>query len=97
MKLDISKEWCMNMAKREDGEEIGAGILAVDPMMAVPSTDLSADHADARRIMRMMFLEHDVPQEIMDQYYDTITLAEHEAARRALENSSVSATPEKEN
>lgn len=28
----ITKEWCENMAKREDGSEIGAGLLAMDPI-----------------------------------------------------------------
>lgn len=28
---DISKEWCINMAKKEAGYDIGAGRLAMDP------------------------------------------------------------------
>ena len=32
MKIDIDKDWCLRMAEREDGEEIGAGLLAIDPV-----------------------------------------------------------------
>lgn len=31
MKFKISKEWCVRMASHENGEEIGAGLLAIDP------------------------------------------------------------------
>lgn len=30
--MRISKDWCLNMAKLEDGAEIGAGKLAIDPV-----------------------------------------------------------------
>ena len=32
MKIEISKEWCMRMAQLEDDAEIGAGLLAIDPV-----------------------------------------------------------------
>lgn len=32
LKLDISKEWCMAAAEREGDHEVGAGILAADPV-----------------------------------------------------------------
>jgi len=32
MKIDYTKEWCMNMAQFEADSEIGAGMLAVDPL-----------------------------------------------------------------
>ena len=40
MKLDIEKEWCIRMAQLEGDAEIGAGRLAVDPVLdgeAVPA------------------------------------------------------------
>lgn len=33
-KIDISKEWCMNMARLEGDSEIGAGLMARDPVVA---------------------------------------------------------------
>ena len=33
MRIDISKEWCMRMAELEANAEIGAGALAVDPIL----------------------------------------------------------------
>ena len=32
MKIEISKEWCMRMAQNEGDAEIGAGLLAIDPV-----------------------------------------------------------------
>ena len=32
MKLDIEKAWCIRMAELEGDAEIGAGLLAVDPI-----------------------------------------------------------------
>ena len=32
MKIEISKDWCMRMAQREGDAEIGAGLLAIDPV-----------------------------------------------------------------
>ncbi len=48
--------------------------------------DKSVEHGQARRIMRKILLALDTPnaKQIKEQYYETITLAEHEAARRAL-------------
>ena len=33
MKLDLSREWCIRMAQLEGDAEIGAGRLAVDPVL----------------------------------------------------------------
>jgi transcriptional regulator with XRE-family HTH domain len=33
MKIEVSKEWCMRMAQIEDDSEIGAGALALDPVV----------------------------------------------------------------
>ena len=46
MKVEIGKEWCIYMAELEAGTEIGAGLLAVDPVFddeAVP-TIVSGDN-----------------------------------------------------
>lgn len=32
MKVEIGKEWCIRMAELEADAEIGAGLLAVDPV-----------------------------------------------------------------
>ena len=32
MKIDVTKQWCMKMAQREAGAEVGAGLLAADPI-----------------------------------------------------------------
>lgn len=32
MKVDMTKEWCLRMAQREADSEIGAGLIAVDPV-----------------------------------------------------------------
>ena len=40
MKVEIGKEWCIRMAELEASTEIGAGLLAVDPVFddeAVPA------------------------------------------------------------
>ena len=40
MKVEIGKEWCICMAELEADTEIGAGLLAVDPVFddeAVPA------------------------------------------------------------
>ena len=36
MKIDITKDWCANMAEIEGDAEIGAGLLARDPVMHTP-------------------------------------------------------------
>ena len=44
MKIDVSKTWCANMARREAGAEISAGILAIDPVFDPESSaDPSGD------------------------------------------------------
>lgn len=35
MKYNFSKEWCEKMAQLENGHEVGAGILAKDPLSDV--------------------------------------------------------------
>jgi hypothetical protein len=32
MKIDFTEEWCLNMAQLEADAQIGAGLLAVDPV-----------------------------------------------------------------
>ena len=32
MKMEISKDWCLRMAQHEGDAEIGAGLLAIDPV-----------------------------------------------------------------
>ena len=32
MKIDVTKDWCVDAAKREGGQEVGAGGLAADPL-----------------------------------------------------------------
>jgi len=32
MKIEITKEWCLRMARREADAEIGAGLFALDPV-----------------------------------------------------------------
>lgn len=32
MKINVTKDWCVTMAKEEAGAEIGAGLLAADPI-----------------------------------------------------------------
>lgn len=32
MRIDVTKDWCLRMAELEADEEIGAGLLAVDPI-----------------------------------------------------------------
>lgn len=36
MELKVSKEWCLNMAKLESDEEIGAGIISYNPILYNP-------------------------------------------------------------
>jgi len=41
MKVNISKEWCENMARLENDSEIGAGVVGRDPclvMKTIPGT-----------------------------------------------------------
>ena len=37
MTFEISKKWCRNAAIREDGFDIGAGVIAADPVFAPDS------------------------------------------------------------
>lgn len=32
MKIDVTKDWCMTMAQLEAGVEVGAGLIAADPI-----------------------------------------------------------------
>lgn len=32
MKIDVTKDWCMTMARREAGADVGAGLIAADPI-----------------------------------------------------------------
>lgn len=41
MKINISREWCSNMAKLEGGQEIGVGPLSAEPLnISMTSTEL---------------------------------------------------------
>lgn len=39
MRIDISKEWCLRMAELEGDGEIGAGLVAVDPIVSGDSLE----------------------------------------------------------
>lgn len=39
MKFKISKEQCLNLARMDDGDEVGAGLLARDPMFESPTLE----------------------------------------------------------
>lgn len=44
MKIKVSKDWCLKMAKQEDGAEISAGVLPVKANLwsiYIPAIDLS--------------------------------------------------------
>jgi len=44
MKVEVSKDWCLKMAKQEDGAEISAGVLPVKENLwsiYIPAIDLS--------------------------------------------------------
>ena len=32
MRIDVTKDWCLRMAELEADEEIGVGLVAVDPV-----------------------------------------------------------------
>lgn len=37
MKLNVSREWCLRMAELEESTEIGAGLVAADPVLGTES------------------------------------------------------------
>ena len=43
MKIEISKEWCIRMAQLEANAEIGAGRLAIDPVLDVDFGPVEVD------------------------------------------------------
>lgn len=43
MRIDVTKEWCLRMAELEADEEIGAGLLAVDPVFDGESATTSEE------------------------------------------------------
>ncbi len=47
MIIDLKKQWITNMARREGDTEIGAGLLAFDPMYST-SDDISETQEEAR-------------------------------------------------
>jgi len=58
MKIEISKAWCLNMARLEGNAEIGAGLLAVDPTshkapIANPAAS-NVSHIAFGRLIRLM-------------------------------------------
>lgn len=48
MKLEKSKEWWLAQARREAGEVVGAGVLALDPTPAEQSATVSEGAGDTR-------------------------------------------------
>lgn len=58
MKIEITKEWCLRMAQREADAEIGAGLLALDPVFdgeAVPVAETAEEPSIAfGRFVRLM-------------------------------------------
>lgn len=54
MTFDISKAWCRNAGAREDGLDIGAGVIAADPMF---THEASADESpEASRLALGRFI-----------------------------------------
>jgi transcriptional regulator with XRE-family HTH domain len=47
MRIDVTKEWCLRMAELESDEEIGVGLLAVDPVFDGESVAPSEEPAVA--------------------------------------------------
>lgn len=58
MRIEITREWCLKMASLEADSEIGAGLLAIDPVFvtnvvaAVPTEDASIAFGRFVRLMR---------------------------------------------
>lgn len=55
MKINVTKAWCVNMARNEAGAEIGAGLLAMDPIFNFTS-ELEAS-GDETRFALQRFIE----------------------------------------
>lgn len=54
MKLNITKDWCEKMARREAGAEVAAGLLAIDPVF---NESVSEDSSDEARFVLQRFIE----------------------------------------
>ena len=57
MKIEITKEWCLQMAELECDAEIGAGLLAIDPIFdsdAVPVQTPEEPAVAFGRFVRLM-------------------------------------------
>ena len=59
MKIKIGKEWCRRMAKIDGGAEIGAGLLAIDPVftsksVSTVSSEDNEPHIAFGRFVRLM-------------------------------------------
>ena len=50
MKVEIGKEWCIYMAELEADTEIGAGLLAVDPVLDDEAVPAIAHDEDESRL-----------------------------------------------
>ena len=50
MKIKIGKEWCRRMAKIDGGAEIGAGLLAIDPVFIGESVSAMSGDEDEPHI-----------------------------------------------
>jgi DNA-binding XRE family transcriptional regulator len=79
MKYNISKDWCARMASNEDGGEIGAGILAVDPFFETVSSVNTATVDEPNiafgRFISLMRRKHRLTIEALAQEADLDTLA----------------------
>ena len=53
MKMEIGEEWCMRMAQLEGDAEIGAGLLAIDPVGETASVAASEGAAFGRFLSLM--------------------------------------------
>ena len=50
MKIEISKEWCMRMARHEGDAEIGAGLLAIDPVFDGEHIPVDVDEEESPNV-----------------------------------------------
>ncbi len=55
MKINVTKAWCEKMARREAYAEIGAGLLAIDPVFKAVS--VSETSSDETRFVLQRFIE----------------------------------------
>jgi transcriptional regulator with XRE-family HTH domain len=56
MKIEVSKNWCLRMAQLEGDSEIGAGSLAIDPVLDVKDAPAEASEETAIAFSRFVQL-----------------------------------------